>query len=410
MQTQIERVKAACDDLKKGKMIILTDHPEREDEGDIIFPAEIINKEVINFMIRNGSGIICMPLFADHIKRLGLKLMVSPDENTSQKGTPFTVSIEARYGVSTGVSAEDRTKTILTAINDNVTENDIVKPGHIFPLQAKQGGVLERPGHTEGAIDLVRLAGFKPAAVLCEVMNPDGSMAKGQKLIDFANQHDIKILSINDLITYRLCHETLIDEQISAHLPLENYGEFTFSVVKEKISKDEHLVLRKGDINLNTPTLVRIHSSCITGDLFHSKRCDCYNQLHFSLQKISKEGGILIYLNQEGRGIGLFNKIKAYALQEQQWDTVEANQQLGLPVDSRNYALAAHILHQHQVKQVRLLTNNPNKVEDLKKYGIENVVREMVPVFHNDHNYQYLKTKKEKLNHDIAFDDDSFDK
>jgi 3,4-dihydroxy 2-butanone 4-phosphate synthase / GTP cyclohydrolase II len=355
-------------------------------------------------MIRNGSGIICLPLLEPQLKKLGIPLMVPKHENTSPKGTPFTVSIEAKHGVSTGVSAADRAQTILTAVAETTTAEDIVKPGHIFPLQARQAGVLERAGHTEGAIDLVRLAGFKPAAVLCEVMNPDGTMACGRALENFANQHQIKMLSIEDIIQYRLCKENLIEEEVSANLPLDEYGQFRIFIVREKISGKEHLVLTKGQLNSNEPIIVRVHSACITGDLFGSKRCDCNKQLHYALKKISEEGGILIYLNQEGRGIGLFNKIKAYSLQEKQFDTVEANEQLGLPIDSRNYSIAANILRNWNISHIRLLTNNPEKIQDIKKYGIQHVEKEVLPTFHNEHNYHYLKTKKEKLNHNIILD------
>jgi len=404
MKTHIEQVEIALADLKQGKMIILTDDPDRENEGDIIFPAEMITPEIINFMIRHCSGIICLPLLTTQLEKLGVKLMVPSYENTSPKGTPFTVSIEAKHGVTTGVSAADRAQTVLTAIADNTTASDIVKPGHIFPLLARDNGVLERAGHTEGAIDLARLAGFKPAAVLCEVMNPDGTMARGDKLEEFAKEHQIHMLTIEDLIIYRLSKENLIDEEVSALLPLDQYGQFQISVVREKVSGKEHLVLTKTQTNPNHPILVRVHSACITGDLFGSKRCDCNNQLHYALKKMSEEGGMLIYLNQEGRGIGLFNKIKAYSLQEKHFDTVEANQELGLPVDSRNYSIAANILRNRNISHIRLLTNNPDKINDMKKYGIKTVDKEAMPTFHNEHNYQYLKTKKEKLNHHISLE------
>ena len=396
-------VKIAIDELRKGKMIILTDHPSREDEGDFVFPAEIITPDIINFMIRNGSGIICLSLTAGQLKKLNLSYMVSPHENTSHRGTPFTVSIEAREGVTTGVSAKDRVTTILTATKKDATSEDIVKPGHIFPLHAHESGVLVRQGHTEGAVDIVRLARFSPAAVLCEMMNPDGTMAKGKKLRQFAKQHNIKILSIEDIITYRLCQENLILDEIETKLPTEKYGTFALSVIKEKFNGHEHIILTNNNI-LKNPPLIRIHSACITGDLFGSKRCDCNMQLHYSLQKIGEEGGSLIYLNQEGRGIGLFNKIKAYSLQENGLDTVEANHHLGLPVDSREYYLAANILRNKNIHHIRLLTNNPHKITNLKKYGISHVQREEIPIFCNEHNKNYLKVKKEKLHHVINCD------
>ncbi len=396
----VEQVELALNDLRQGKMIVLIDHSDRENEGDLIFPADIVTPEIINFMIRHCSGIICLSLTADQLKKLGLNYMVPPHENTSQRGTPFTISIEAKTGVTTGVSAQDRATTILAAIKKDATEQDLVKPGHVFPLHARAGGVLEREGHTEGAVDMVRLAGFSPAAILCEVMNPDGTMAKGNELKAFADQHQLKILSIADLITYRLTHENLISEEITTEIPLEKYGVFKMSVIKEKFNQHEHIVLIN-DKPSSHPPLVRIHSTCITGDLFGSQRCDCNKQLNYSLQKISEEGGILIYLNQEGRGIGLFNKIKSYSLQEHGFDTVEANKHLGFPADLREYYMAANILRNLNITDIRLLTNNPLKVAGLKKYGIANIQIESMPVFRNEHNSYYLLTKKEKLNHTI---------
>ncbi len=404
--TFIERVKKAITELQQGNMIILTDDPERENEGDLIAAAEKITPDNINFMIRHGSGIICLPMMVAQLKKLNLPLMVSPQENTSQRGTPFTVSIEAREGTTTGVSAADRAHTILTAIQENAQAHDIVKPGHVFPLQAKEGGVLERQGHTEGSIDLMRIAQLQPAAVLCEVMNPDGTMARGKQLTQFAELHQLHVLSVDDVMQYRLYHENLIAEEVSAILPLEHYGTFQVTVVKEKFTGHEHVVLKKENKNATaaatTTSLVRIHSSCITGDLFGSKRCDCRDQLDYSLRRIAEEGGILIYLAQEGRGIGLFNKIKTYALQEQGLDTVEANRQIGMPVDSRQYYIAANILKNLQISHVRLLTNNPSKIQDLEKYGIAKVEREEIPIFCNEHNQHYLETKKNKLHHIIT--------
>ncbi|HSW93490.1 MAG TPA: 3,4-dihydroxy-2-butanone-4-phosphate synthase [Gammaproteobacteria bacterium] len=399
----IERVEAALSDLRQGKMIILTDSPDRENEGDLIFPAETTTPEKINFMIQHCSGIICLTLDDFFIKKMGLRAMVHPDENTSSHGTPFTVSIEARHGITTGVSAHDRARTILTVIQDDSTQNDIVKPGHIFPLHAKKHGVLERAGHTEGSVDLARLAGFKSAAVLCEIMNPDGSMAKGKQLDAFAEKYDLKILMIEDLIQYRLRHENLIEEEVSARLPIHSHGLFDISVIREKITLSEHIVLTRHVENPVYPTLVRVHSCCITGDLFGSERCDCNQQLNDSLKKISEEGGILIYLNQEGRGIGLFNKIRAYALQEKGFDTIEANQKLGMPIDARDYFIAANILRNRGIHHIRLLTNNPDKISSLKKYGIASVEREKMGVFCTPHNQHYLQVKKNRLNHFVHY-------
>lgn len=393
----IRRVEAAIAELRAGKMIILTDHPDRENEGDLIFPAEIISENEMNFMIRNGSGIVCLSLTASQLKKLSLPFMVAQSENTSQRGTPFTVSIEARDGVTTGVSAKDRATTVLTAIKPDVKPDDLVKPGHIFPLQAKAGGVLERQGHTEGAIDIVSLAGFHPSAVLCEIMNPDGSMTRGEQLNEFAQQHNLAILSIDDIIAYRLSQENLIADSAEAHLPTK-YGDFTITVIKEKFQDKQHIILEKKPSS-QQPLLVRIHSACSTGDIFGSKRCDCNLQLDHAMQRISEEGGLLIYLAQEGRGVGLFNKIKAYALQESGLDTVTANHVLGLSADSRDYYLAANILRNKKVTHVKLLTNNPHKIENLQKYGLQYVEREAMPTFRNEHNKNYLQAKKEKLNH-----------
>ncbi len=403
MQAYIKHVESALDDLRLGKPIILTDNPERENEGDFIFPAEMITAEMMNFIIRHSSGIVCLALFEDHIKQLDLPYMVPAHENTSSRGTPFTVSIDARVGISTGVSAIDRVKTVQAAIADHATHEDLVMPGHIFPLYAKEGGVLERAGHTEGSVDLMKLAGLKSAAVLCEVMNPDGTMTRGAKLVEFSKQHNIKILSIEDIVLYRTARENLIAEEVSTEIPLESYGSFTLTVVKEKITGTEHVILEK-KLKKSETTLVRIHSVCLTGEIFGSMRCDCKQQLHYSLKRISEEGGMLIYLDQEGRGIGLFNKIKAYALQEQGFDTIEANEKLGLPIDSRKYYIAANILRNRGITDVKLLTNNPAKLHDLKKYGIAKVELESLPVFCNEHNKKYLNAKKIKLNHEMKHD------
>lgn len=399
MPSPIKRVENAIEQLKKGNMIVLMDHPDRENEGDLIAPAESMSAEMMNFMIRQGTGIVCLSLLKDTIQRFNLSPMVSMEENSSLRGTPFMVSIDAKEGISTGVSASDRLQTIKTVINKFSKEEDLVKPGHIFPLQAKEGGVLERQGHTEGSIDIVKLAGFNPAAVLCEIMNPDGTMARGKQLTDFALQHKLTLLSIDDIIAYRLAHENLISEEVSATLPLEKYGEFTITCIKEKFSNDEHIVLMKQ--HHSSSPLVRIHSACFTGDILSSNRCDCHKQFHYSLERMSQEGGILIYLNQEGRGIGLFNKIKTYALQERGYDTVEANEQLGLPIDARQYYIAANILRNLNIRSIRLLTNNPTKIMQLQQYGIQEIEMETFPSFTHEANQLYLQTKNAKLNHVI---------
>jgi 3,4-dihydroxy 2-butanone 4-phosphate synthase/GTP cyclohydrolase II len=400
MQSYLENVEAALADLRQGKMIILIDHPDRENEGDLVCSAEHITPEGMNFIIRHTSGIVCLSLAEAQLKKLALPLMIPARENSSARGTPFTISIDAKHAITTGVSAVDRVKTIQATIHEQAQPEDLVKPGHIFPLQARAGGVLERAGHTEGAVDIVRLAGLKPAGVLCELMNPDGSMMQGTQLAKFAAEHTLKILSIDDIIAYRRYHENLIEEEVIADLPLESYGAFKISVIKEKIAGHEHVVLTK-NVAEQENVLVRIHSACLTGDLFGSLRCDCHHQLRYSLQRISEEGGILIYLSQEGRGIGLLNKIKAYALQEQGFDTIEANQQLGLPVDSRQYYIAANVLRNRGIGTIRLLTNNPHKISALKKCGVTHITMEAMPIFANDFNKHYLQAKKDKLNHFI---------
>lgn len=400
MHDFIERVELAISDLKNGKAIILTDNPDRENEGDLIFPAETITSEMMNFIIRHSSGIVCLSILESQMKKLNLEFMIPSDQNSSLRGTPFTVSIDAADGITTGVSAADRVKTVLTAIHPDVKPSDLLKPGHIFPLCAQEGGVLKRQGHTEGSIDIVHLAGFQPAAVLCEIMNEDGTMTRGKELVDFAEKHKLTLLSIDDLIEYRLYHENFISEEVSTEVFLEKYGSFTLTAIKDKISNQEHVVLENKTHN-SGDTLVRVHSSCLTGDVFGSARCDCKEQLHYALQKISTDGGVLIYLQQEGRGIGLFNKIKAYALQDNGLDTIEANESLGFPMDSRSYAIAANVLRNRKINNVRLLTNNPQKIHDLKKYGIGHVTKEILPNFCNAYNQKYLTTKKNKLQHMI---------
>jgi 3,4-dihydroxy 2-butanone 4-phosphate synthase / GTP cyclohydrolase II len=404
MHSPIERVEAALQELKWGKMIILTDDPERENEGDLIIAADKVTAVAMNFIIRNSSGIVCLSLPKAQLKKLDLPLMLPPMDNSSLRGTPFTISIDAKSDHATGVSAQDRVNTIQAAIADGAQPDDLVKPGHVFPLQAKCGGVLERAGHTEGALDLVTYAGLTPAAVLCELMNADGTMMQGQQIEKFSAEHRLLTLSVSDIILYRQSKENLIEENITAALPLDGCESFQVMGVKEKFTGSEHLVLINDlKVKSGSPMLVRIHSSCLTGDLFGSLRCDCSKQLHYSLDRVKQEGGIIIYMNQEGRGIGLFNKIKAYALQDDGLDTIEANEKLGLPVDSRQYHIAANILRNLHVSQIRLLTNNSKKVNELKKFGIDVVAREAMPIFNNQHNQKYLEVKKNKLQHEISF-------
>src|ERR1043165_5217071 len=388
----------ALEDLRQGKMIVLFDHENRENEGDLVLAAEMVTPEAINFMAQYARGLICLALIEEDIKRLQIPMMVK--QSTSPFNTAFTVSIEAAKGVTTGISAADRAHTIQVAVNPQSGPHDIVMPGHIFPLRARKGGVLERMGQTEGSTDLTRLAGLKSAAVICEIMNPDGSMARFSDLEKFAKQHQLSLLSIRDLIQYRLQTESLVQEIASIRLPTEEYGDLTIKLFESCMDKHHHLAIIKEKSSApSEPTLVRIHSECFTGDLFGSTRCDCGWQLHESLTQISQQGGVLLYLRQEGRGIGLLNKLKAYALQDQGLDTVEANQKLGFGSDDRNYWIGAQMLQNLKILQVRLLTNNPQKIVDLEQYGIKVVQRIPLIAKPNSTNLAYIKTKQTKLGH-----------
>ena len=388
----------ALEDLRQGKMIVLFDHENRENEGDLVLAAEMVTPEAINFMAQYARGLICLALVEEDIKRLQIPMMV--EQSTNPFNTAFTASIEAAKGVTTGISAADRAHTIQVAVNSQSGPDDIVMPGHIFPLRARKGGVLERMGQTEGSTDLTRLAGLKSAAVICEIMNPDGSMARFSDLEKFAKKHQLSLLSIRDLIQYRLQTESLVQEIASIRLPTEEYGDLTIKLFESCMEKHHHLAIikEKSDVS-SEPTLVRIHSECFTGDLFGSIRCDCGWQLHESLTQISQQGGVLLYLRQEGRGIGLLNKLKAYALQDQGLDTVEANQKLGFGSDDRNYWIGAQMLQNLKILQVKLLTNNPQKIVDLEQYGIEVVQRIPLIAKPNSTNLAYLKTKQTKLGH-----------
>lgn len=391
-------IEQALDDLKQGRMIILVDSSDRENEGDLVIAAEKATAETINFMTKYGRGLVCLPLSGDQIDHLGLPLMTK--RNKSKFNTAFTVSIGAAHGITTGISAADRAHTIQVAIDPKSSAEDIACPGHIFPLRAVEGGVLSRAGHTEGSVDLARLAGFKSAAVICEIMNDDGSMARKQDLEKFATQHQLTIVSIEDLISYRIQHETIIAEVAETNLPLENYGQFTAKVFENRHDQTQYLVLMCPSVDPQKPPLVRIHSQCITGDIFGSCRCDCGPQLDASLHQISQEGGIFIYLlNHEGRGIGLANKVKAYALQEKGMDTVEANTHLGFAADQRDYGIAAQILHLLKINTIRLLTNNPQKINGIQRYGINVFRREAIEMKPTKDNLRYLRTKQEKLGH-----------
>lgn len=401
-------VQEVVDDLRQGKMIILIDDENRENEGDIILAAEKVTPEAINFMLTHARGILCLAINAERAEELDLYPMVS--NNTSNFQTPFTVSIDARNGITTGVSSKDRAVTILTVIDDKTTAEDLVRPGHIFPLKAKKGGVLVRTGHTEGAVDLTRIAGIKQAAVICEIMTEDGNMAKLPDLKKFAEKHNLKICTIADIIKYRHEQERLIEKRVTVKLPTM-YGNFTLHLYRSFVDDYLHLALCLGigseSGNLpsplhNEPVLVRVHDECLTGDIFGSLRCDCGEQLHSALRMIQKNGkGVLLYMRQEGRGIGLENKLHAYLLQEKGLDTVEANEKLGLPVDKRDYGIGAQILRDLGITKMRLLTNNPKKFAALIGYGLEIVERVPIVIEPKEENRYYLQTKKEKLGHII---------
>jgi 3,4-dihydroxy 2-butanone 4-phosphate synthase/GTP cyclohydrolase II len=391
-------VETALDAVRAGKMIIIVDDEDRENEGDLMVAAEKVKPEIINFMARHGRGLICLPLTHERLEALQLPLMVS--ENTARFQTAFTVSIDAKAGVTTGISAHDRARTVLAAVDPATKPDDLARPGHIFPLQAQEGGVLSRAGQTEAAVDLARLAGLRPAGVICEVMNEDGSMARMPQLEDVSRRHGMPILTIAELIRYRMKHETLVRKLNETDLPTK-YGHFRLHVYEDMIHGDHHVALVKGEVGGDEPTLVRAHSQCLTGDTFGSARCDCGDQLHKSMEMIEKEGrGVVLYiLNHEGRGIGLANKIKAYAMQDEGADTVEANRRLGFKPDQRDYGIGAQILVALGVHRLRLITNNPRKFVGLAGYGLEIVDRVPLEIEPNASNLRYLKTKKEKMGH-----------
>ncbi|MCD6600132.1 MAG: bifunctional 3,4-dihydroxy-2-butanone-4-phosphate synthase/GTP cyclohydrolase II [Dehalococcoidia bacterium] len=389
----------AIEDIKAGKFIIIIDDKNRENEGDIAIAAEHITPETINFMTKHARGLICLPIIKQRLDELGIPLMVQ--DNTSRQSTAFTVSVEAKHNVTTGISAFDRAQTIKTVIDPNSNSDDLVRPGHIFPIRARDGGVLVRAGHTEAIVDIARLAGLYPAGVICEVIKEDGTMARLPELKIMASKYNLKIVTIADLITYRLANEKLVQQIAKAKLPTA-FGEFTIMAYKSDVDAIEHVALVKGNISGDDPVLVRVHSACLTGDIFGSLRCDCGAQLKLAMQNIAKEGkGVFLYMQQEGRGIGLHNKLRAYALQDQGMDTVEANVALGFAPDLRDYGIGAQILADLGLHNIRLLTNNSKKVVGLQSYGLKIV--ETVPLLTqpNPHNIHYLKTKQEKLGHSL---------
>ena len=400
MSSELNRIEEAIEDIRQGKVVIVVDDEDRENEGDFVTAARNATPEVINFMARHGRGLICAPLTEERCEELGLDLMVR--DNTALHETPFTVSVDLKgHGTTTGISASDRSKTMLALIDPAIHAADLARPGHIFPLKARNGGVLRRTGHTEAAVDLARLAGFEPAGCIVEILNDDGTMARLPELLDIAKRFDLKVISIEDLVAYRMATERIVERQVDVQLPT-TYGDFHLIAYRQTTTNEEHLALIKGTWDPREALLVRVHSSCVTGDIFGSCRCDCGPQLHRAMEMIEAAGkGVIVYMQQEGRGIGLMNKLKAYKLQEQGADTVEANLMLGFGMDTRDYGVGAQILHDLGVRHMRLMTNNPRKRTGLVGYGLEIVENVPIEIAANKHNQRYLRTKKDKLGHSL---------
>ena len=401
-QRKFDTIEDAIEDFRQGKILIVVDDEDRENEGDFVLAAEKTTPEAINFFVKEGRGVVCAPITATRAKELNLDLMV--DANTSLHETPFTVSIDYLHGTTTGVSVTDRSATVRALVDQKAQVNDFARPGHIFPLRAMEGGVLRRAGHTEAVVDLCQLAGLYPAGVLCEILAEDGTMARVPQLLKIAEQFDLKIITVRALIEYRIRREKLVQRIVSTKLPSQ-YGEFRIYLFRSQTDNKDHIALVKGDITPEKPTLVRVHSECLTGDVFGSLRCDCNAQLVASMERVEMEGhGIVLYMRQEGRGIGLLNKLKAYNLQDEGLDTVEANEELGFRADLRDYGIGAQILRDLGVGKMRLLTNNPKKIIGLTGYGLEVVERVPLEVYPNQHNERYLTTKRDKLGHLILID------
>lgn len=400
MQYKLNTIEEALEDIKAGKVVIVVDDEDRENEGDFIAAAEKVTPEMINFMATYGRGLICAPLTEERCDELDLNMMVT--NNTVLHHTQFTVSIDLiGHGCTTGISVHDRAKTIQSLTNKETKASDLGRPGHIFPLKSMTGGVLRRTGHTEAAVDLARLAGLQPAGILVEILNEDGSMARLPQLIKVAEKHDLKLISIEDLVKYRLQKETLVERQVQIKLPTE-FGDFDMVAYEDKNSGEEHLALIKGEWNQEDAVLVRVHSSCMTGDIFGSCRCDCGPQLHEAMRMIQEEGrGVIVYMNQEGRGIGMMNKLRAYKLQEEGYDTIQANEKLGFKGDQRDYGIGAQILRDLNVRKMRLMSNNPTKRTGLIGYGLEVVENVSLEIDSNKHNKFYLETKRDRMGHDI---------
>jgi 3,4-dihydroxy 2-butanone 4-phosphate synthase/GTP cyclohydrolase II len=394
------KIEEAVEEIRAGRFVVVVDDEDRENEGDLTIAAQFVTPDAVNFMATHGRGLICLCLTPERCDELGLRQMT--DQNEAPFATAFTVSIEARDGVSTGISAADRARTIQVAVDPTSTAQDIVHPGHVFPLRARAGGVLKRSGQTEAAVDLATLAGLSPAGVVCEIMNEDGTMARVPDLVEFCERHGLKLVTVADLIEYRRRTERLIERVVSVRLPTD-YGDFQAVAYRETLTGKQHVALVKGDVDGKEDVLVRVHSECLTGDVFHSRRCDCGQQLERALARIEQEGmGVLLYLAQEGRGIGLLNKLRAYELQEQGRDTVEANLELGFKADAREYGIGSQILTDLGLTTIRVLTNNPRKISGIRGYGLTVVSQEPIEVEPNDENREYLATKREKLGHTIG--------